>query len=133
MKLENYYDRIDQYHAGELSTGDRENFEQELGSNDELRQAEELYRLSLSALDYGIEESLRKDLKQWEKEGNRATSGGRIINFRRSIFILGAAAAVLLLVFFARPFLMPAPSLRNTASTSRTRRPMPISAIRRPI
>ena len=46
MKLENYYDRIDQYHAGELSTGDRQNFEQELGSNDELRQAEELYRLS---------------------------------------------------------------------------------------
>jgi tetratricopeptide (TPR) repeat protein len=110
MKLENYYDRIDQYHAGELSTGDRQSFEQELGSNDELRQAEELYRLSLSALDYGVEESLRKDLKKWEQEGNRATGGGRIISFRRSIFILGAAAAVLLLVFFARPFLMPAPS-----------------------
>jgi tetratricopeptide (TPR) repeat protein len=110
MKLENYYDRIDQYHAGELSPGDRQNFERELGSNDELRQAEELYRLSLSALDYGVEESLRKDLKQWEKEGKGAAGGGRIINFRRSIFILGAAAAVLLLVFFARPFLMPAPS-----------------------
>ena len=110
MKLENYYDRIDQYHAGELSTGDRQNFERELGSNDELRQAEELYRLSLSALDYGVEESLRKDLKKWEKEGNQATSGGRIITLRRSIFILSAAAAVLLLVFFARPFLMPAPS-----------------------
>lgn len=110
MKLENYYDRIDQYHAGELSTGDRQSFERELGSNDELRQAEELYRLSLSALDYGVEESLRKDLKKWEQEGNRATGGGRIISFRRSIFILGAAAAVLLLVFFARPFLMPAPS-----------------------
>lgn len=110
MKLENYYDRIDQYHAGELSTGDRQNFEQELGSNDELRQAEELYRLSLSALDYGVEENLRKDLKKWEKEGNRAASGGRIISLRRSIFILSAAAAVLLLVLFARPFLMPAPS-----------------------
>ncbi len=110
MKLENYYDRIDQYHAGELSPGDRQNFERELGSNDELRQAEELYRLSLSALDYGVEESLRKDLKKWEKEGNQATSGGRIITLRRSIFILSAAAAVLLLVFFARPFLMPAPS-----------------------
>lgn len=110
MKLENYYDRIDQYHAGELSAGDRQSFERELGSNDELRKAEELYRLSLSALDYGVEESLRSDLKKWEKEGNRAASGGRIINFRRSIFILSAAAAVLLLVFFARPFLMPAPS-----------------------
>ena len=110
MKLENYYDRIDQYHAGELSPGDRQNFERELGSNDELRQAEELYRLSLSALDYGVEESLRKDLKKWEKEGNQATSGGRIITLRRSIFVLSAAAAVLLLVFFARPFLMPAPS-----------------------
>lgn len=110
MKLENYYDRIDQYHAGELSTGDRQNFERELGSNDELRQAEELYRLSLSALDYGVEESLRKDLKKWEQEGNRAASGGRIISLRRTIFILSAAAAVLLLVLFARPFLMPAPS-----------------------
>lgn len=110
MKLENYYDRIDQYHAGELSTGDRQSFERELGSNDELRKAEELYRLSLSALDYGVEESLRSDLKKWEKEGNRAASGGRIISLRRGIFILSAAAAVLLLVFFARPFLMPAPS-----------------------
>lgn len=110
MKLENYYDRIDQYHTGELSTGDRQNFERELGSNDELRQAEELYRLSLSALDYGVEESLRSDLKKWEKEGNRAASGGRIISLRRGLFILSAAAAVLLLVFFARPFLMPAPS-----------------------
>jgi tetratricopeptide (TPR) repeat protein len=110
MKLENYYDRIDQYHAGELSTGDRQSFERELGSNDELRKAEELYRLSLSALDYGVEESLRSDLKKWEKEGNRAASGGRIISLRRAIFILSAAAAVLLLVLFARPFLMPAPS-----------------------
>jgi hypothetical protein len=110
MKLENYYDRIDQYHAGELPKDDRQNFERELGTNEELRQADELYRLSLSALDYGVEESLRKDLKKWEQEGNRTASSGRIISLRRTLYILSAAAAVLLMVFFARPFLLPAPS-----------------------
>lgn len=110
MKLENYYERIDQYHAGELSIGEREGFERELGNDAELRQAEELYRLSLSALDYGVEENLRKDLKKWSAEDKRATGGGRIVSMRRMVFVLGAAAAVALLVFFALPFLMPAPS-----------------------
>lgn len=110
MKLENYYERIDQYHAGELSTGEREGFERELRTNDELRQAEELYRLSLSALDYGVEENLRKDLKKWAAEDKVATGGARIISMRRMVFVLGAAAAVALFIFFALPFLMPAPS-----------------------
>ena len=40
MKIENYYDRIDQYHTGELSDNDSKSFERELNSNEELRQAE---------------------------------------------------------------------------------------------
>jgi tetratricopeptide (TPR) repeat protein len=112
MKLENYYDRIDLYHAGELSEKDRQSFENELNSNVELRQADELYRLSLKALDYGVEESLRQDLKKWEQTRQQTpiSGGGRIFNLRRSLLVLSAAAAVLLLVFFARPFLLPAPN-----------------------
>lgn len=113
MKIENYYDRIDQYHAGELSTQERESFKRDLASNDELREAEELYRLSLNALDFGVEENLRKDLKTWDQESSSAgvTEGGRIVPMRRRLtFVLSAAAALALLVFFALPYLMPAPS-----------------------
>jgi TolA-binding protein len=108
MKIENYYDRIDQYHAGELSDSDSKSFEQELNNNEELRRAEELYRLSLHVLDYGAEENLRKDLKKWNSEGSTVSTGGRIVSLRRrSLQILSAAAAVLLLIFVVRSFLMP--------------------------
>lgn len=119
MKIENYYDRIDQYHAGELSTQERESFKRDLATNDELREAEELYRLSLSALDFGVEESLRKDLKTWAQEDSRrvVTGGGRIVSMRRLTFVFGAAAAIALLVFFALPFLMPGPSADQLFAT----------------
>ena len=110
MKIENYYDRIDQYHTGELSDNDSKSFERELNSNEELRQAEELYRLSLNVLDYGVEENLRKDLKNWAAEGKETSKGGRIISLRSMIVVLSAAASVLLLIFFAAPYFMPQPS-----------------------
>lgn len=99
MNLELYIERIENYLAGELPAGERAAFEQELQSNDELRQALELYRIGEQAIELEVENNLRRELQKWAAEDAAGQvverqTGARIVSMRTNWVRWAAAAAV---------------------------------------
>lgn len=68
MDLTNYFDRIDRYAEGTMPDSERERFEVELTSNAELKEAYATYLLGNEAIEQGIENSLRQQLRSWAAE-----------------------------------------------------------------
>jgi Tetratricopeptide repeat len=108
MNIEQHFERIESYTEGGLSPAEKQSFERELTENAELKQAYGLYQMSLDAIETGIGNQLRQELKQWEKSAtsNAAPQEAKVVSFTRRLVQYGAAAAILLLVgFFSWQFL----------------------------
>jgi len=112
MDLALYFDRIDRYAEGEMPAAERKDFEAELASNTELKEAYETYLLGNEAIEQGIENSLRSQLQTWAAEDApalTATLGGassavrtnaKVVSMRPNWTRWAAAASVVLLVGF---------------------------------
>lgn len=108
MNIEQHFERIESYTEGGLSPAEKQSFERELIENAELKQAYGLYQMSLEAIETGIGNQLRQELKQWDKSAasNAAPLEAKVVSFTRRWVQYGVAAAILLLVgFFGWQFL----------------------------
>lgn len=103
MDIEIYIDQIEKYAAGEMAADESAAFEKELASNEGLRQAYRLYRLSGEVVEVSVEDDLRNTLKNWseaDQSGQKMAGGAKVISMNRRLYALAAAASVLLLVGF---------------------------------
>lgn len=79
MDLALYFDRIDRYAEGTMPAAERKNFEAELASNADLKQAYDAYLLGNEVIEQSIENDLRNQLHAWAAEDvapMTATLGG---------------------------------------------------------
>ena len=110
MNLDQHIERIEAYLEGQLSAEANQAFEAELNTNTELRQAYDLYRLSLDAVEVAIADDLRSQMKVWDEESAQSapastlkvSSGGR-----RWMMPLAAAASIALIIGFATTIWLP--------------------------
>lgn len=93
--MEANFERIEAYEQGQLSAEEQQRFEEELASNEALREELGLYRLSQQAVEEGIGTSLRADMEQWDQE--KEEKAPKPIPTRNWRWV-GAAAAILLLL-----------------------------------
>lgn len=112
MDLALYFDRIDRYAEGEMPAAERKDFEAELASNIELKEAYETYLRGNEVIEQGIENSLRSQLQAWAAEDApalTATLGGassavqtnaKVVSMRPNWTRWAVAASVTLLVGF---------------------------------
>jgi tetratricopeptide (TPR) repeat protein len=112
MDLALYFDRMDRYAEGDMPAAERKDFEEELASNAELREAYETYLLGNEAIEQGIENGLRQQLRAWAAEDApalTATLGGanpaarptaKVVAMRPNWTRWAVAASVALLVGF---------------------------------
>ncbi|MBK7407785.1 MAG: tetratricopeptide repeat protein [Saprospirales bacterium] len=90
MELEKYFDQLDAYHYGRLTGAEKEALESRLQSDPEWKEAWNLYRLSLAALELQQDATVRKTLEKIQQEKGRITP----LNRR----LMAVAAAVILIV-----------------------------------
>lgn len=100
MNLELYIDRIEQYESGTMPESGRLEFENELATNAELREALAVYRQGNEVIEQGIENQLRVQLEQWAAAdaGSNVSGGGRVVQMRNTWLRWAVAAGVAVLI-----------------------------------
>lgn len=101
------FDKIEAYLFGQMSPADREAFEQELETNEDLAAELALHQLEHRSMELLAQQALQDNLNSWkeEKELEVATDikqEAKVVSFsqRRRFFQIAAAAAVLLIAGF---------------------------------
>lgn len=109
MNTEKYFDRIEQYFAGEMNAAEERAFEAEMETNSELKETVEGYHLADEALELLIGDNLRNELQEWGQEaaGAKVVSiqkeqkrEAKVISLRSYASRFAMAASVLLLIGF---------------------------------
>ena len=105
-----YFDKIEDYLAGQLSPEEREQFKKEISQNAELADAVKAHELAREAMEVAIEESLRKELGQLQQEfypsqkgsasppPKNTSSKGKIVPMRSAWVRVAVAASILMLI-----------------------------------
>ncbi len=98
-----YYDRINEYVEGSMSSENRQLFESELKTNDALKTEYDLYLATMKTLEVFALDQISEELKSLSiaeentlHDSSESIPSGRIISFPRRI--LGLAATLLLLI-----------------------------------
>jgi len=104
MEIGFYIERIERYAQGQMPEAERADFEAELASNAELRQAYDLFQWGDAAIEQSIEQSLRQQLQEWAAEGTAVLSANppraKVVEMRPNWSRWAVAASVILLAGF---------------------------------
>ena len=104
MDLELYIERIEQYETGQMPALERAAFEAELTTNDELRQALDLFRQANDVVEQRVENSVREQFRQWDAAAVETPmtvttpTSGKVVAMRTTWIRLAIAASVALLL-----------------------------------
>ncbi len=96
------YDEIQNYLNNEMKETERAAFEQRLQTDSKLQEEVDLHRMADDTLELLVADNLRAELQQLGAEEAKKPSKkeGRVVNFRRRLVSISAAASVLLLIGF---------------------------------
>lgn len=102
MELDDYMiDKIDKFIRGQLSEKDAIAFETEIAASKSLEEAVQLARLEMDAMEYFIEEDIREQITQWEKEPPPENTGNKKNRRSNRKWWFGFGALLLgLLIFY---------------------------------
>ena len=91
-------DKIIRYHEGEMTATERQAFEQELGSDEQLQQLQADYKVAQSAVDALAYDELRSKLRQMAPSSSQSSTKAASSRKLRFSYRMAIAATVLLLL-----------------------------------